>query len=68
MVIKKIFSGEEELTESNYQTELLGKATYNLQKFNASITLELHSGEKIIISKVLEGSDHSTRLLAVTIK
>jgi len=68
MVLKTILSGDEELTQSKYQTELLYIATQNLHSLNLPITLVLDSGEKITISKVLEGSDFSTRLLSVTIK
>jgi len=68
MVVKAILSGDEELSQSKYQTELLYIATQNLHNLNQSITIVLDSGEKITISKVLEGSDFSTRLLSVTIK
>ncbi|MEI7890692.1 MAG: hypothetical protein WCI36_01855 [bacterium] len=68
MVVKTILSGEERLTQSNYQIQLLEKAIENLRDFNIGATLVLDSGQRITISKVLEGSDYSTRLLSVTIQ
>ena len=67
MLITAILSGDEETIEKTYQSKALIMAANELSIMNKPITILLDNGQKIMISKVLEGGDPTTRMLTVAI-
>ena len=67
MLVTAILSGDEETLEKKYQSKSLLLAVSQLSILDAPLTIVLDSGQRITISKVLEGGDPSTRLLTADI-